>query len=124
MCIVAVNDDPTQAVIACAGHPPPLLLPADGPAGLAACDTNVVLGVIGATFLEQQLPFARGDRLVMYTDGLVERPGETIDDSLQRLVVASAGADGLAPLRTQLVETLVGSGQPRDDVALLLAQRR
>jgi len=60
---------------------------------------------------------------VLYTDGLMERPGETIDDGLARLVAAAAGVEGLAPLRSHLVETLVGKEQPRDDVALLLARR-
>jgi DNA-binding response OmpR family regulator len=124
MCIVAIGDEPSDACIACAGHPPPLVLPAGGGSALAVCDANVVLGVLGAAFVEQRLPFARGDRLVLYTDGLVERPGETIDDSLQRLVDASREVGGLAPLRAHLVDSLVGAGQPRDDVALLLAQRQ
>jgi CheY-like chemotaxis protein len=124
MAIVAVDDDPSEACLACAGHPPPLLLPADGAPRLAVGDTTAVLGVIGATFVEQRMPFSAGDRIVLYTDGLIERPGETIDDSLQRLVDASTGVDGLGGLRLHLVQSLVGSGQPRDDVALLLAQRR
>ena len=61
---------------------------------------------------------------MLYTDGLMERPGETIDDGLARLVRTAHGVDGLVELRTHLVETLVGSAEPRDDVALLLAQRR
>jgi CheY-like chemotaxis protein len=125
MAIGAIDDDPRSACLVSAGHPPPLLLPAGGSqARLAECDTNVVLGVIGSTFVGQRIPFTAGDRIVLYTDGLIERPGETIDDSLDRLVAAARGPDGLAPLRAHLVETLVGSTQPRDDVALLLAQRR
>jgi CheY-like chemotaxis protein len=124
MFIVAVDDDPHEALIASAGHPPPLLLPASGAPRLASCDTNVVLGVLGATFVEQRMPLAAGDRVVLYTDGLIERPGESIDDSLDRLVAAADGVDGLSALRSHLVETLVGAEQPRDDVALLLAQRR
>jgi hypothetical protein len=124
MSIVAVDDDPHAACIASAGHPPPLLLPTSGAARLAECDTNVVLGVLGATFEETRMPFAAGDRLVLYTDGLIERPGETIDDSLARLVAEAGGVDGLGRLRSHLVDALVGSAQPRDDVALLLARRR
>ncbi len=124
MCVVRVDDDPARVCVACAGHPPPLLIDADGNAALADCGTGVVLGVMGATFEESRIPFAPGERLVLYTDGLMERPGETIDDGLARLVRTADGIDGLVELRTHLVETLVGSAEPRDDVALLLAQRR
>jgi len=61
---------------------------------------------------------------VLYTDGLMERPGETIDAGLARLVSAAHGVVGLVDLRAHLVETLVGSAEPRDDVALLLAEHR
>jgi DNA-binding response OmpR family regulator len=123
MCLVLVDDDPASAAVACAGHPPPLLLDASGRARLADCSSGVVLGVIGATYTESRIAFAAGSRIVLYTDGLIERPGEMIDDSLARLVRAADGVGGLAPLRTHVVAELVGETQPRDDVALLLAQR-
>lgn len=125
LCLVEVTDGDDDAVrVVCAGHPPPLLLPAAGPARLAECSTGVVLGLIGTQYADEPVPFGAGDRLVLYTDGLVERPGEVIDDSLDGLVRVADGVSGLAALRAHLVDTLVGSGQPRDDVALLLAERR
>jgi serine phosphatase RsbU (regulator of sigma subunit) len=124
MCIVAIDDDRTDVRVALAGHPPPLLLPAGRPPRLAECDTGILLGATGSTYAETTIPFGVGDRIVLYTDGLVERPGEVIDESLQRLVDTAAGIDGLAPLRVHLVERLVGASAPRDDVALLLAERR
>jgi len=123
MCVVRVDDDPSSALVACAGHPPPLLLGADGSSKLADCDTGVVLGVIGGHYAESRIPFSAGDRIVLYTVGLMERRGETIDDGLDRLVRAATGVPGLSGLRSHLVDELVGAGQPRDDVALLLAQR-
>ena len=83
-----------------------------------------MLGVIGGHYEQSRIPFGPGERLVLYTDGLMERPGESIDEGLARMVEAAHGVDGLVELRTHLVETLVGSAEPRDDVALLLAQRR
>ena len=84
---------------------------------------DVVLGVVGASYEEFTFAFAPGDRLVLYTDGLVERPGELIDDGLARLVRECAGVAGLEALRAHIVERLVGAIHPRDDVALLLAER-
>ena len=72
------------------------------------------------------MPFATGDRLVLYTDGLIERPGEIIDDSLPRMVAAAAagGGEELEELRGHLVRSLVDASSLRDDVALLMARRR
>jgi CheY-like chemotaxis protein len=123
MCIVAIDHDRSEVRTVRAGHPPPLLLPAGGPARLVEGDNGVVLGAIGAGYAEETFAFEPGDRLVLYTDGLVERPGEPIDDALQRLVQAADGVPGLKPLRAHLVEALVGAAPPRDDIALLLAER-
>ena len=83
-----------------------------------------MLGVVGAIYEETTFPFGPGDRLALYTDGLIERPGEIIDESLEHLVATSAGVAGLEPLRAHLVDEFVGATPPRDDIALLLAERR
>jgi CheY-like chemotaxis protein len=123
MCIAAIDRDAEVVRVVCAGHPPPLLVPADGPPRLAAGGTGIVLGVSGAECSEYEVPFGRGDRLVLYTDGLVERPGEIIDDSLARLARTADGVEGLEQLRAHLVRELVDTGELRDDVALLMARR-
>jgi CheY-like chemotaxis protein len=123
MCIVAIDHASSEVRTVRAGHPPPLLLPAGGTARLVAGSNGVVLGAIGADYAEETFAFAPGDRLVLYTDGLVERPGEPVDDGLQRLVRAADGVPGLETLRTQLVLALVGAEPPRDDIAMLLAER-
>ena len=110
-------------MVACAGHPPPLLIPRDGPPRLADCEHDVVLGVIGATLRGVTFAFARGDRLVLYTDGLVERPGERSTTRSSSSCGPRPGVHGLAPLRAHIVARLVGGEEPRDDVALLLAER-
>ena len=124
LCVLALDRRSDAVRMVRAGHPPPLILPAAGPPRLADRAHGTVLGVVGAGYEERTIPFSVGDRLVLYTDGLVERPGEMIDDGLDRLVAVAAGVEGLEPLREHLVRELVGDAIPRDDIALLVAERR
>ncbi|MFI2433466.1 SpoIIE family protein phosphatase [Streptomyces sp. NPDC018693] len=108
-----------RLVWAQAGHPPPLLLRAgrarylERPAGmlLGACET--------AHYEEYECALEPGDRVVLYTDGLVERPGENIDRGLERLARAleAQAHDGPASL-DRLLGTVLESEQ-RDDVCVL-----
>jgi serine phosphatase RsbU (regulator of sigma subunit) len=61
-----------------------------------------------------------GDTIVLYTDGLVERRGETIDRSLDRLkaVVGDQAWTSPRELCDALIDVLVGD-DPRDDVAIV-----
>jgi serine phosphatase RsbU (regulator of sigma subunit) len=124
LCVVAVDHETAEVRMVSAGHPPPLLVPAASAPALVGGPPGTVLGVVGSTYDETRFALAAGDRLVLYTDGLIERPGEIIDEALERLVVAAAGVPGLEPLRVHLVDSLVGDVTPRDDVAMLLAERR
>ncbi|MFD3981456.1 SpoIIE family protein phosphatase [Streptomyces griseus] len=112
-----------------AGHPPPLLVPADAPSrhlhGLAAPDPPLcVTDDLVRTTLDADL--REGDTLVFYTDGLVETPDTDIGDNLRRL---RARADALSH-RTPPLPSLVRGLLPplhhrRDDIAIiaLRAQR-
>src|SRR5262249_54225970 len=61
------------------------------------------------------------DVVVVYTDGLVERRAETLDEGLERLrQVARDGPDDLEALADHLLQALVPEDGPSDDVALLL----
>jgi DNA-binding response OmpR family regulator len=124
LCIAAIDDGSDVVSLVVAGHPPPLLLPRTGAARLADAGGGLVLGVPGTRYEAYSAPFEPGDRLVLYTDGLVERPREPIDDGLRRLVATADGVAGLEDLRKHLVRELVDTSALRDDIAVLLAQRR
>ena len=124
VCVAAIDRSADEVRIVRAGHPPPLLLPAGEPPRLVEERRGILLGVAGGVHDELRLPFGPGDRIVLYTDGLIERPGEGLDDGLARMVDAAAGLEHLTPLRDGLVARLVDLAHVRDDVAMLLAERR
>ena len=123
VCIAAVSPDGDTVRVVRAGHPPPLLVPAVGPARLVDGHTGVVLGMRGARFESSTMSLTTGDRLVLYTDGLVERRDEPIDRGLERLRASAEGVEGTSALRAHLVAALTSVDSLRDDVALLIAQR-
>jgi serine phosphatase RsbU (regulator of sigma subunit) len=61
----------------------------------------------------------------MFTDGLIERRGETIDDGLKRLVAAIEHARHLSPqeMCASLLEDLTEGQEPDDDIAVLVIRR-
>ena len=71
-----------------AGHPPPVLLAADGQMELLEHPSTLILGVGGGQRAVRSAEFRPGDRLLLYTDGLVERRGEDADTAMARLITA------------------------------------
>jgi serine phosphatase RsbU (regulator of sigma subunit)/PAS domain-containing protein len=105
-----------------AGHPPPLVLHPDGThALLGAAKGDLLLGVDPATTRSERVVLLdEGSTVLLYTDGLVERPDSDLDAGLDRLTsaateLADASLDELCDgLLTRLVD-----GRPTDDVALV-----
>jgi PAS domain S-box-containing protein len=108
---------------ACAGHPPPLLASADGQASYLSEGRSVPLAAFpDAVYREAAGRMEPGGTLVLYSDGLVERRGESLETGLARLARAVRRAAGAEPEEVcdRLVTTLIGRGTPKDDVALLV----
>jgi phosphoserine phosphatase RsbU/P len=68
------------------------------------------------------LRIAPGTLICLYTDGLIERSGEPIDDGLARLcrVVTAQSPDAAC---SAVMQALVGGESARDDIALLMVRR-
>jgi PAS domain S-box-containing protein len=104
-----------------AGHPPPLLISHDGLAEYLTDGHGILLGTgarrprADATVL---LP--PGSTLVLYTDGLIEEPGHTLDQGLHRLRqhAAALAHRPLASFTDQLLRRVRPAAND-DDVALL-----
>jgi anti-sigma regulatory factor (Ser/Thr protein kinase) len=82
---------------------------------------SVPLGVLPfPTYQEVSAPMDPGSTLLLYTDGLVERPGVNIDDGMAELAARVREApDDPNALCDHLLATLVPAGGATDDVALL-----
>ncbi|MFG2832400.1 SpoIIE family protein phosphatase [Streptomyces sp. NPDC048434] len=120
-CTLAVYD-PRQATccIATAGHLPPVHLHGQQPT-LLDLPTGAPLGVGGVSFHTTHLRLAPGDRLVLYTDGLIETRDEPIDCRLDMLLRTLRGAPtGVEAVCNLLMDTL--HIDDLDDATLLVAQ--
>lgn len=117
--------DPTTGSFtwACAGHVPPAVV-AGGVASFAPAPTGLPLGVGGDGYGTATLSLAPGDSLVLYTDGLVERRKESIDEGLGRLLEAIP-ADGAsaADACDEVLERLGVVDGRNDDVCVLVLTR-
>jgi serine phosphatase RsbU (regulator of sigma subunit) len=106
-----------------AGHPPPVLIGADGRARLLETDPDLLLGLDHVTErADHSVTLGPGDSLLIYTDGLVERRGVALHESLEWLVGAVEGRSDLDP--EELCNHLLGliEGRAEDDIALLVVR--
>ncbi|MEU2051960.1 PP2C family protein-serine/threonine phosphatase [Streptomyces bungoensis] len=107
-----------------AGHPPPLLVGADGGTRyLAPVQHGIPVGVDPSVpRFSHEFPLTPGDTLLLFTDGLVERRGQDIDTGL-RALAEDASLLATAPLKDLCGELVAGRGQVFDDDVAVLALR-
>jgi anti-sigma regulatory factor (Ser/Thr protein kinase) len=110
--------------VAGAGHPPPLVKPAEGPPFFIDLPGSIPLGAARYVHYDaQDLELEPGSLIVLYTDGFVERSGEPLDAGLERLsATVGAGYQELEHLGDRLIDVLLPDGPGDDDAALLMAQ--
>ncbi|WP_406466205.1 SpoIIE family protein phosphatase [Streptomyces sp. NBC_00111] len=121
-----IDCDRRTVTYSSAGHPPPVLLHADGTVEFLDRATDPPLG---ARFehvprIQAEAAFSEGATLVLYTDGLIERRYEDIDTGLNRLADClgrhgQADADTLADT---LLAELIPQGGNTDDTALVVVR--
>lgn len=112
-----------RAVMARAGHPPPLLRRPDGRVRVLDLAGGPLLGIDPeAVYPTTEVRLAPGSVLALYTDGLVESPGVDIEDALIDLgaLFAEAGDGPLEELADALVRHGTAGRERVDDVAVLL----
>ncbi|MCQ6554644.1 SpoIIE family protein phosphatase [Streptomyces sp. C10-9-1] len=112
-----------EAVLASAGHPPPLLHGPGLRCGAVGLDPGPLLGVDPSlAFPVGTVPLPPGTTLALYTDGLVETPGADPEEAAGELArhLARHAARELDPLIDSLLAHARPTGHHTDDIALLL----
>jgi serine phosphatase RsbU (regulator of sigma subunit) len=115
-----------RAVIAGAGHPPPVLVSKDGSAHCPDMQ-GMMLGVRpGSNVLDLEVELDPGSTLVLYTDGLLDAGAPRRSLTPRELCGLLADHAGAAPqVIVQQLERLAlssGAGRLRDDVAIVAAR--
>ena len=122
-CIYAVFD-PADRVLrfANAGHLPPIVALPGGECLVVGGEENPPLGVGPYNLTQHSIDLESNARVVLYTDGLVERRGEDLElgiETLAKHVVELVGPVDGHP--EELVAAMLPDG-PDDDVAILVAR--
>ena len=118
-----------EYVLSSAGHPPAVHFDANTGLWRVSQARGIVLGVMPDLSVVPTVPetgtLRRGDAIVLYTDGLVEAPGQDIDEGIGRLLgeaerMVVTGFRPGAPALVTAMQDAVGSN---DDCALVLIWR-
>ncbi len=116
----AVLDTSTGAVsLASAGHLPPLVVGRDGVSAVDLVPAAPLGAVAYGSCAEVEVLLGPGEILMLYTDGLVERPGIRLSDSIAALRRVVRGAASPEELCRRASDELIPAAGPADDVAIV-----
>jgi phosphoserine phosphatase RsbU/P len=121
----AVLDPPFDTMrIALAGHPPPMIVAKGQRGALADVEPSPPIGTRFSFGSRQSTTIALPAESVVafYTDGLIERRGESLDVGFSRLLEAMP----LGPpeyVAREIMRHVVGDYVPQDDIALVVMCR-
>jgi PAS domain S-box-containing protein len=117
--------DPAEGTIswATAGHPPPLVRNGEGWTSYLEGGEGL-MGIEDIVYRDLRAPLDEGSIVIFYTDGLIERRGESLDVGLERLADAlGSGPEVPAELCEYVIEQMRPAGRElHDDVTALLVK--
>jgi PAS domain S-box-containing protein len=125
--VALVSVDPASGELryAKAGHPPALLVDAEGHVKWLREASGPPLGALDdPVFTEGTAQLGPGGTLVLYSDGLVEVRGEPLDRGFERLSAATIAApDGIDELSDGILAGTLADPAVEDDVTLVVIRR-
>ena len=121
VCYAVLDRNSGQLAISSAGHLPPVIAIPGEHGAMAEISVDLPIGVVKPSRRRQvtTLALAPGTVVCLYTDGLVERRDEHIDDGLARLCRAVT-SEAPEDVCVSAMQSLVGSQSPADDIAFLV----
>jgi PAS domain S-box-containing protein len=120
---LVVDADLSTVRFASAGHVPPLVVGPDGDARFLEGSPNPPLGVFDSSgHKELTVELEPGSTIVLYTDGLVEERGVSIDAGLEALRLAAQLRADPEELCDHLVDSMLAIHPAHDDIAVLALQ--
>jgi putative methionine-R-sulfoxide reductase with GAF domain len=120
---VLIDPSLEQFVVSSAGHLPPIIAEPDAPARLVQLRPGPPIGaLVDGRHHDVTVELVPGSAVACYTDGLVERRHEIIDEGIERLRAAFY-AGPLETVCTMLMTELIGAEIVHDDIALLTFRR-
>jgi GAF domain-containing protein/anti-sigma regulatory factor (Ser/Thr protein kinase) len=104
-----------------AGHPPPLILHPDGQVSQLNGQGALPVGVApNVRYPATAMKLEPGATLLLYTDGLVERRGEPLEDGIGKLErVLAEAPEPLEELCDHLLAALAAEAERDDDICIL-----
>jgi PAS domain S-box-containing protein len=124
-CLYAVYDPASRRCrLTRAGHLPPAVLRPDGTVEFPYLPGGTMLGMGRGRYPVTDTHLPQGSVLALYTDGLIEQPGQDLAAGMSRLAHALTASP--AQSADQLCDSALASTgpHPHDDIALLLARTR
>ncbi|MEV5956601.1 PAS domain S-box protein [Streptomyces sp. NPDC051987] len=132
-CYLVIDADVQEVTLCSAGHLPVVAVAPRGSAHRLRAPISVPLGVnescgVGLSFQQTTHRLQPGSTLALFTDGLVERPGEDIDSQIEVLARtldialkdAPPGPRVLDEITARLIGTLLPDPSAHDDDVTLL----
>jgi serine phosphatase RsbU (regulator of sigma subunit)/anti-sigma regulatory factor (Ser/Thr protein kinase) len=126
-CFVVLDPESGALTYTSAGHPPPLLVAADGTSRfLTDGSTQPLYGSTSFDPVEATADLQPGDLLLLYSDGLVERRGEHIETGLARLDEAARSLrdEPVHEICATLAADLRPAVEHADDIVILVVRRK
>jgi integral membrane sensor domain MASE1/anti-sigma regulatory factor (Ser/Thr protein kinase) len=117
---------PNWVALSNGGHPPPLLVRAQGGVEEVTGRGGMLLGIYAdAALVDQRLEMEPGDALVLFTDGLAERrdPHEDPASRIKEALMASPGSSARETAGRLGALALSDNGYSGDDVAIVVLRR-
>ncbi|MHA3703471.1 GAF domain-containing SpoIIE family protein phosphatase [Jatrophihabitans sp. YIM 134969] len=118
--VSSTPDGRTELTWSNAGHLAPLYLPPSGPAEYLERPVDILLGMMtGARRESHTTTLAPGSTVLLFTDGLVERRGQALDEGLDALAATAEHHRG-QPLEEMLslIVEVASAGGHEDDIVV------